>query len=509
MRKRKNKLIKPLKFGILFFGISFFLWNCEKEYALQNDSLENASDSKINREKINLNKLTKVNNVLKTIKTKKTKEKTTNSDIIFFEDVIKLQDSLNTVNYTIKFKLNNTPKGVFYNLILGQDKDENFKTPYVIKYLCDQSNIELLYQNNFDWRYFKGKIEYHKYTDYFSLGYFSKTLSDCPQDVDSNGNPIPCDSQEVVGGNGGDVIDNDNIDNVENPDDNGAIEDAYTDSLDSNSQGAGGGGEFNTQCSFQLYVLGCGGSNSNTLHLHSECGHQGAATSQYYNILTCYSGFKKTATDCPDCELNPDGAIELSILDLCPTGKVLNKITGECVEKPCQGDPLQNPEIAPQTNSGIQGGLHDTCARRNDAYTCKGIRGRKWHNGVDIKNSYGTPIFAVYDGHATIHEQRDKITGKLKGAGFYVAIKSNVNGKTVRLVFFHLQEDNRIIGKIKAGDIIGYQGDSGNLKNGISQGYTESHVHIKAQENGLNVNPLNHFKTKIDHNTGQVTNNCQ
>jgi murein DD-endopeptidase MepM/ murein hydrolase activator NlpD len=176
--------------------------------------------------------------------------------------------------------------------------------------------------------------------------------------------------------------------------------------------------------------------------------------------------------------------------------------------KPCAGDPGPNPEIAPQTNSGIQGGMHDTCARKNKKSICKGIRGSKWHNGVDIKNPYGAPIYAIYDGNATKHEQRDEITGKLKGAGYYVAIESQVNGKEVRLVFFHLQEGNRITGNIQAGDIIGYQGDSGNLKSGIADGYTESHVHIKAQENGANVNPLNHFKTKIDLNTGQLINPC-
>ena len=191
----------------------------------------------------------------------------------------------------------------------------------------------------------------------------------------------------------------------------------------------------------------------------------------------------------------------------CPEGTVEDR-EGNCVAKPCEGDPVRNPEIAPQTNSGIQGGLHDTCARKNKKYICKGIRGSKSHNGVDIKNPYGAPIFAVYDGNATKHEQRDEITGKLKGAGYYVSIVSQINDKTVRLVFFHLQENNRASGTVRTGDIIGYQGDSGNLKNGISQGYTESHVHIKAQENGVNVDPLNHFNTEIDPNTGQLTNPC-
>ena len=31
MKKKKNKLTNTLKIGILFFGVSLLLWNCEKE----------------------------------------------------------------------------------------------------------------------------------------------------------------------------------------------------------------------------------------------------------------------------------------------------------------------------------------------------------------------------------------------------------------------------------------------------------------------------------------------
>jgi len=177
------------------------------------------------------------------------------------------------------------------------------------------------------------------------------------------------------------------------------------------------------------------------------------------------------------------------------------------IKEPCIGDPVPNPEIAPQTNSGIQGGMHDTCARWNENTICKGIKGRKWHNGVDIKNPYGAPIYAIYDGVATKHVQRDD-KGNLDGAGYYSVVESKVNGKNVRMVYFHLKDTNRTTGTVKAGDIIGYQGDSGNLKNGILQGHAISHLHIKTQVNGVDDNPLKHIKTKIDPDTGKVINLC-
>ena len=89
-----------------------------------------------------------------------------------------------------------------------------------------------------------------------------------------------------------------------------------------------------------------------------------------------------------------------------------------------------------------------------------------------------------------------------------MGVTSRVNGKTIRLVYFHLQENRRTSGTIKAGDIIGYQGVSGNLEAGLKKGYATSHVHVKAEENGRSTNPLNYFKTKIDPNTGQVINPC-
>lgn len=177
--------------------------------------------------------------------------------------------------------------------------------------------------------------------------------------------------------------------------------------------------------------------------------------------------------------------------------------------KPCAGDPIKNPQIAPQTNSGIQGGLHDTCVRVVIGEVCNGIVNRKFHDGVDIKNPYGEPIYAMYDGTAVSGTEINIITGKTKGAGYYVSITSIINGETVRLVYFHLQEANRKSGLVKQGDIIGYQGNSGNLKNALEQKLTESHVHIKASVNKQRANPLDFFKTKIDSKTGQVTTPCK
>lgn len=109
----------------------------------------------------------------------------------------------------------------------------------------------------------------------------------------------------------------------------------------------------------------------------------------------------------------------------------------------------------------------------------------------------------MYDGEAKIQEYQ------ATGAGYHVGITSTINGNTVRLVFFHLQEAGIKSGPIKAGDIIGYQGDSGNLKNAIKYGSVDSHVHVKAQKNGKMADPLSYFATTIDPKTGTVTKPCK
>ena len=185
----------------------------------------------------------------------------------------------------------------------------------------------------------------------------------------------------------------------------------------------------------------------------------------------------------------------------CGADFIINKTTNECTPKPCLGDPVSNPEIAPQTNSKVQGGLHNTCARRDEDKTCYGRIGYRLHDGVDIKSEFGDPIYAMHDGNAIIKYEQN-------GAGHYVAVTSIINGEKVILTYFHLQETGLKSGTVNAGDIIGYQGDSGNLEIAIKKGYAISHVHVKAKKNGIMTNPLNYFQTKIDPITGKGLNPC-
>jgi murein DD-endopeptidase MepM/ murein hydrolase activator NlpD len=194
-----------------------------------------------------------------------------------------------------------------------------------------------------------------------------------------------------------------------------------------------------------------------------------------------------------------------------------DRLVNEVEIKPCKGDPVFNPEIAPQYGgSGTKGALQG-CTRYGGTCT-GGTEGRnKSHAGIDIKSSYGNPIYAMYDGFIFSTKYQDK-------AGYYTRIQSTANEKTFIHEYYHLQKEKRILQgnplvKVKSGDIIGYQGNSGNLKNEIKKKIVESHVHIEIREhdgstkwgykNFKIVDPRTYFSAKIkDDGTSEKNTNC-
>ncbi len=215
--------------------------------------------------------------------------------------------------------------------------------------------------------------------------------------------------------------------------------------------------------------------------------------------------------DCPDENMiqNDDGDCD------CKSGYVEDK-DGNCKKIPCPGNPVSNIKIASQSKSGILGGMYG-CNRYGG--NCTGTDGRnKHHAGIDLENPYGAPVFAMFDG--TVYN-----TPFEQDAGYMVQIQSTLpTGQTVITTYFHLQKDNRItmstnpLTNVVAGQIIGYQGDSGNLRSAINGGYTDSHVHIETRlhdgssswnfDNNFNlVDPRNYLETDIDNN-GVVTDDC-
>ena len=176
----------------------------------------------------------------------------------------------------------------------------------------------------------------------------------------------------------------------------------------------------------------------------------------------------------------------------CPSGTYNSN--GDCL--PCEGNMLPKLEIAPQKNSGFKGGTYGKTRKYADGTA-------KEHRGVDLKNDYGDPIYASHDGWI------GKFGKETDDGGFgSVLVYTDSNGDKIQVLCMHLQEDNRAEGNVKMGDIIGYQGNSGNLKNAIEKGLAESHIHVKVKINGKVVNPFDILNGELDLVSQKVNNQC-
>ena len=169
-------------------------------------------------------------------------------------------------------------------------------------------------------------------------------------------------------------------------------------------------------------------------------------------------------------------------------------------EKPCNGNPVKNPKIAPQTWSKVKGARYGLDARKEYITDAQGnkILVDRPHYGLDIQNEFGDPIYSMYGGEVVD-------TGNNPGGwGNWMRVKSTVNGKTIVVQYAHMDSYSKSKGDtITAGDIIGKAGNSGNLKTAIKKGTAIQHLHIEVREgsnwaSGTKKNPENYITTKFD-----------
>ena len=101
---------------------------------------------------------------------------------------------------------------------------------------------------------------------------------------------------------------------------------------------------------------------------------------------------------------------------------------------------------------------------------------RKFHNGVDLANSSGTPIYAARSGKVTVATYGSSY-------GYYVTIN---HGDGYSSLYAHMT--HYVVSKgqtVKKGQVIGYMGSTGRS--------TGSHLHFSIFHNGSSVNPMNYI----------------
>jgi murein DD-endopeptidase MepM/ murein hydrolase activator NlpD len=136
--------------------------------------------------------------------------------------------------------------------------------------------------------------------------------------------------------------------------------------------------------------------------------------------------------------------------------------------------------------------------------------GHKFHGGVDISAPTGTPVRAASDGVLTYAYDPS-------GYGFFARLEVELlaegkGGSCVRqgktgIIYAHLQDDpklNRHRRRVKAGQIIGHVGCSGNAF-GMCSPSPESHLHVtvvQQQKGKRKVNPENVLEWPLEHQEG-------
>ncbi len=193
----------------------------------------------------------------------------------------------------------------------------------------------------------------------------------------------------------------------------------------------------------------------------------------------------------------------------CPEGTVEDR-EGNCVAKPCEGDPVRNPEIVSSGTSGKKGGTFG-CTRKQSNKICAGIRGDKKHNGLDINAPINQNAFAMYSG--TISSIRNTFSpGQYKkdSYGNYVIITTIVDGNTYNIKYNHLNTVSVSAGQpISAGDIIGLTGNTGNANPPKSKVTPHIHLQVYNSNWSQSLDPADFLNTKFDSNYNTINYDCQ
>ncbi|RNC83058.1 MAG: M23 family metallopeptidase [Balneola sp.] len=170
------------------------------------------------------------------------------------------------------------------------------------------------------------------------------------------------------------------------------------------------------------------------------------------------------------CE-NPDTPVEYEEPDMGGGGSGVCPTPGGCgfaddcpdgedcsVDKPCPGDPVMNPEIAPTDGQGVNGGRYGAHRYNSVGY----------HQGLDIKADVNSPVHAMHSGNAS--------SGYSSDFGHYIIITTVINGKTYFVLYAHLNLTMVNSGYVNQGDQIGLSGRTGNANNA-----PHAHVHIETR----------------------------
>ena len=495
----KNRKISFIKLGILLFGISLTIVSCENEVI----EIETTNAEEINLKTVPLEQAKS----FFTVNNKKLKAKRN-----YFSkggnNPLELTPNWNTLTHQEIYKIENAQL-TLTDVKVNRDGNFNSKLFFISKDNEIKNVIQTIYKDetDADSNIINGRIYFNKIDGTFIEGYRIENRKFTKKIIATNKPKVQEASFFFF------FQEDDDQEDCWNTDTLGEFEGGQLDEVTITASGGGGGHSL----SYIYSVISAYNSSTNYGSPEPSQTGGGGTTSVGGRIFVDIVDRNEDGTPVDEEEECPEGYIKSGTQCVCAEGYVKNS-NNRCVKKPCKGNPIEGKlEVAPQKGkSKTKGALHG-CTRYGGSCT-GGTNGRnKTHAGIDIKSSYGNPIYAMYDGFIYSTKFHKK-------AGYNTRIQSTINGKTILVSFFHLQKENRVLQgtplvKVEAGDIIGYQGDSGNLKGAIESGGVESHVHIEVREHDGSskwgyknfnlVDPRTYFSTIIkDDGTSENNTNC-
>jgi len=511
MKSKRNKISNLLKLGILLFGISLLLYNCQKEELsggvnnnpIKTVSLKEAKNHFLNFQE-NQPKAKGSNPLIITPKWETLSQKS-----LFYTDAL-----LTKVDITINREGNFTTK-ILYIEVNGEMKNVIY-TLYADELNADGTlKIARVYLNELNGDYIDGygfrnglmtaRFVYKKKINTASSKNSKTIIKQLQSKMFAYEYPTTFwandDNNEGPGDAGGGCTGT-CLDEVELPyrytynhtqlttdgiwGPNGSPVNEYVENEDSTNDHTGGGG-------IDISTL------------------EDVVTAIVIDpVKTCNKGYELVNGECVakcvegEIRVNEDCVIDTETP--CTEEGFVRNDKGICVQekKPCVGDPVRNIQIVSSGKSGRTGGTFG-CTRTDPTTSCGGIKGKKNHNGLDIKATINTSTFSMYDG--TVSSVRDTFSPgqyKKKSYGNYIQVTTVVDGKTVFIKYNHLNKVHVKKGdKIKAGDIIGLNGNTGNA----ADKKVTPHIHLQIFDvNWEGVDPKTYLNTKFDNNQNPIPN---
>ncbi len=295
MKMKKNQFKKYVQLTMLFFGITLFLFNCEKEDEFQDLSLpqSNVKTYPIAKENIP--------DIVNYINVNKKSKGDFSCGTIDYTTIFTTIDSLEVQTYSFPFDIEDgdDDSNTFYNFVVRTSPDQTYRS-FVFKYT--PSNDYKRGVNHFD--YFNGSLKIYDYDTFCN--------TESTQGRTDDESPCPTNQITIYGsGSGSNSAPNSGGNGTEN---DGANYNSGSNTTGSGSTAIGYVGSSSSPCTVTI-MTSCS-SGGTTPHSRKSCGSN---TGVPYAEINCAPNYNRTDDPCGQAE-DFSGAASIN------TGRILKNI---------------------------------------------------------------------------------------------------------------------------------------------------------------------------------------